>query len=103
METLQKRFMNALNTRAKAKGLDLVVSYNYSNCGLFHFMRPGSFEETLLIPFDFQPGRVTLGWMVHDFKKGVRAVFPQAPNPYYAGFKAGEMDDAITALLEAAA
>lgn len=102
METLQKRFMETLDTQAKAKGLDLVVSYNYANCGLFHFFRHGTFDEKLLIPFDFQPGQVSLGWMSNS-SKDARAVFPIAPNPYYAGFKAGDMDDAITALLKAAA
>lgn len=99
MITLQQRFMATLDRRTKARGLELVVSYNYSNCGLLHFMRPGGFQETLSIPFDVQPGRVTLGWMG---QQGSKEVFPEKSNPRFAQFQAGELDDAIDALLKAA-
>lgn len=101
METLQKRFMEILDRRATAKGLELVVSYNYSNCGLLHLMAPDSFDAALTIPFSFNTGRVSFGW-VSPNSQGAREVFHERPNPYSAGFTAGELDEAIEALLATA-
>lgn len=100
METLQTRFLRLLDSRADERGLDLVISYNYSNCGLLHFMEDESFIEKLVIPFDVQSNLVTLGWMSQN--KKMRDVFPDRPNPRFAGFEAKELDEAIDCLLEAA-
>jgi hypothetical protein len=101
METLQKRFLDVLDTRASARGLDLVVSYEFSNRGVLNLMRPNSFDTRLSIPFDVQTNRVTLGWM-SPHEEGAQDVFSARPNPKFAGFEAGELDEAIASLLTAA-
>ena len=101
METVQKRFMETLDKRAADKGLELVISYNYSNCGDLHLMAPDSFDTALTIPFMFSSEKTSFGWMFKD-AKDARPVFFDRPNPYFAGFEAGELDAAIEAMLEAA-
>lgn len=101
METVQKRFMETLDKRATDKGLELVVSYDYSNCGTLHLMAPDSFDTALTIPFFFSSERTTFGWQAST-AKDARNVFHERPNPRFAGFEAGELDQAIDAMLDAA-
>lgn len=93
--TIQKKFFAVLKERAESFGLELVLEFSFSNVGVLHLQTTDSFNTLLSLPFDFQTGRVSFGWMGDQ---GL-PVFPERANPRYAGFTPAELDDAIDAIL----
>lgn len=95
----QTKFFEILERKASAHNLQLLVDKTYSNTGLLHLQDPGSFETALTLPFSFQTGYATFGWMAGD---GHPEVFPERGNPYFARYEPSEFDSAIEAILKAA-
>lgn len=105
MRTLQDKFFDILDLKAEEAGFELVVSYNFANTGSLYLQNRADLKTYLRLPFDFQPRRVALGWHLNrDAKNPGEAVqvFPGRPNPYFALFEAGAMDEAIAAILDTA-
>lgn len=95
MVSVQKKFFTLLEEAAIAVDMELVVRQEWANTGTIHLQEPGNFDTWLTIPYAFND-TASFGWMVKD--RGA-PVFPDRPNPYFAGFKANELGEAIDALI----
>lgn len=94
--SVQKKFFEMLETQASANNLELVMQTEWANTGTLHLQHPGSFETALSLPYQFDK-RTYFGWMGRREDKP--AVFPDRPNPVWAGFEPHELGDAITAII----
>lgn len=97
MRSVQTKFFDLLKERASAAGFEVVTYHSFSNVGVIHLQKPGSFETALSIPFDFQ-SNAHFGWTSDRGES--HPVFPDRPNPRFAGFEANELDNAIWAIIK---
>lgn len=100
MRTPQEKFMAVLQERAEARGLEVLNAPQWANTGTLHFQSPSEFATLLSIPYDFQGGTLTLGWMSGAHSGSHPPVFRGRPNPWFAGFDPEQHGDAIGALLD---
>jgi hypothetical protein len=92
----QEKFIGQLGRRAASNELELVIDYEFANRGVFRFQRPGTFQTYLTIPFEFNVGRLGLGWSTN---RNALDVFPSRPNPRSASFENDDLQDAIHTLI----
>lgn len=98
LTTLQHAFEERLEKQAAARQLEVVAEYTYANVGRYHFKNPGTLHVYASVPFSWQTGSVYLG----QTRDGPN-LFPDRPNPQYAGFKADQLEEALGALMRFAA
>ena len=103
MKTVQAKFFEVLEARAKKDGFEVVVDYSASNVGTLHLQQESRFKTAVSVPFNFQSGAVCahFGGRAGSSRQIVQDLFPGRPNPSFAGFGADELDEAVDAIVAA--
>jgi hypothetical protein len=101
-KTVQTKFFEELERRAKTAGLEVVVSYSASNVGTLYLQKPLSFETKLVQSFNFQPGSASFKQPDGVGRDLAGGVFQGRPNPSNASFTPDQLGEAISAMMAAA-
>lgn len=94
--SVQDKFFEVLTRKASAHNLEVVMQAEWANQGVLHLQRPGSFETALSLPYSFSR-RAYFGWQAN--RETHPNVFPERPNPKFAGFDPHELDQAVDAII----
>lgn len=97
VRSTQDKWLAKLDADCKGAGIELIVDFEYANTGTLRLQQRDSFDTALAIPFRFNKGHLTIGWMGRDNDKP--AVFRGRPNPRFAGFEDDDLQEAIDSLI----
>lgn len=98
MNSVQKKFFEHLDDAANDAGFEVVVQHEWGNSGTLHLQTARSFDTWLSIPYVFHSDHAAFGWQA-SYANNSQPVFIHRPNPRFAGFTAGQLGDAIFAMI----